>query len=162
MSVGLLAGAQATGSRISAEQAKAVVDFHNKVRKDVGVAPLQWSNELAAYAQAWADHLAASCKISHRPHDQSAWGQKYGENIYWVSNRSMPPLAAARGWYSEIKDFRKGAIQVQNISRTGHYTQMVWKDTRKMGMGMAVCANGTVIYVANYDPPGNYIGEQPF
>ncbi len=61
----------ATGSKVSQEDAQEALNFHNKVRKDVGTSPLEWSAGLARYAQAWADHLAkdGNCKMQHRPHD---------------------------------------------------------------------------------------------
>jgi hypothetical protein len=74
-----------TGSRISREEARAALDFHNRVRSDVGSPPLEWSAKLSEYAQAWADELASSgCKMKHRPHS-GKWEQIYGENIYWCS-----------------------------------------------------------------------------
>src|SRR5687767_14668107 len=74
-----------TGSKVKKEDAVEALKLHNKVRKDVGVVPLQWSAEAAAFAQAWADQLAASgCKLKHRPYS-GTWAQKYGENIYYSS-----------------------------------------------------------------------------
>ena len=60
----------ATGSKIPQKDAQAALDFHNKARQEVNSPPLEWSRELAAYAQAWADHLAeTTCEMMHRPHD---------------------------------------------------------------------------------------------
>jgi pathogenesis-related protein 1 len=39
---------------------------------------------------------------------------------------------------------------------------MVWKETTHVGMGIAICKNGGMIIVANYNPAGNYIGEKPY
>ena len=36
---------------------------------------------------------------------------------------------------------------------------MVWKNSRKVGIGTAVAKDGKMIVVANYKPPGNIIGE---
>lgn len=44
----------------------------------------------------------------------------------------------------------------------GHFTQVVWKNSQKLGVGIAFANNGNkAIVVANYDPPGNYQGQFP-
>jgi len=40
-----------TGSDVPQDQAHLAFDFHNQKRQNVGSPPLQWSTELAAYAQ---------------------------------------------------------------------------------------------------------------
>lgn len=43
---------------------------------------------------------------------------------------------------------------------TGHFTQVVWKNTKNLGVGVAFANNGNkAIVVANYFPPGNYQGQ---
>jgi pathogenesis-related protein 1 len=151
-----------TGSKVSQEQAQAALDYHNKVRADVGSPPLQWSQELSKFAQAWAENLAASnCKMEHRP-ASGKWAQKYGENIFWGAGEEYTAKHASESWYSEIKDYKYGPLKGNNWYKTGHYTQMVWKNTTHVGMGIAYCKNGAVIIVANYNPPGNYMGEKPY
>ena len=151
-----------TGSRISSEEAQAALGFHNRARAEVGSPPLKWSEKLSEYAQAWADELASTgCKMKHRPHS-GKWKQQYGENIYWCMGFVATATDASEDWYSEIKDYKHGRLSAQNFSGIGHYTQMVWKSTRTMGVGVAHCRNGQMIIVANYDPPGNYMGELPY
>src|SRR3954454_15897103 len=93
---GLLAGAGAcpqpeesrpedkTGSALSAKEAADLVELHNKVRKEVGIGPVKWSSELARFAQEWADEVARTGKLAHRPR-QGERKQRYGENIAWGS-----------------------------------------------------------------------------
>lgn len=150
-----------TGSKLEAPEAQEALDHHNKVRKDVGSPPLEWSAEIAAYAQEWADHLAQDgCEMVHRS-SVNMNEKGYGENIYWSSGRSKA-LSASLSWYSEISLYHGEAISMSNFSGFGHYTQMVWKKTTKVGIGKTVCANGSVIIVANYDPAGNFIGQKPY
>lgn len=147
-----------TGSQISQQEAQAALDFHNKTRQDVNVAPLTWSAELSAFAQAWADHLAQNgCTMRHRP-TSGTWAQQYGENIYWAQGHYLLAVDASRSWYSEIHDYEHGPFSA-NRNKTGHYTQMVWQQSKTLGIGKATCKNGAVIVVANYDPRGNMIGE---
>jgi hypothetical protein len=55
-------------------------------------------------------------------------------------------------WYDEIKDydFNGGGFSMT----TGHFTQVVWKQTKQIGCAKVTC-KGMDIYVCNYDPPGN-------
>ncbi len=150
-----------TGSKVKKEDAVTALRFHNKVRKDVGAPPLQWSVEAAAFAQAWAEKLAANgCKIQHRPYS-GTWAQKYGENIYFFSGNATP-LMASNAWYNEIKEFTYGKLERNSWAKSGHYTQMVWRTTTKVGIGIASCPSGASIIVANYDPAGNFMGDKPY
>jgi pathogenesis-related protein 1 len=153
---------QNTGSKLTKEEAQASLDFHNKVRKDVGVGSLQWSAELAAFAQSWADKLVNSgCKLEHRP-ASGKWAQQYGENIFFGMGKEITVLNASAAWYGEIKDFKNGKLTTSNWTKVAHYTQMVWNTTTSMGMGKATCPSGAIIVVANYNPRGNYMGEKPY
>jgi len=44
------------------------------------------------------------------------------------------------------------------VVTAGHFTQVVWKSTKEMGIGKAVAANGWVFVVASYRPAGNMMG----
>lgn len=151
-----------TGSNASQQDAQTALDHHNKVRKDVGTPSLEWSPELAEYAQAWADELAKrNCAFEHRP-DSGPWAGIYGENIFWGSASGYTLLSASESWYDEIQVYKHGPISDANWPAAGHYTQMVWKSTKTMGMGIATCKSGAVLIVANYDPSGNYWGEKAY
>jgi pathogenesis-related protein 1 len=151
-----------TGSKANQKDAQEALDFHNKVRKDVGTKPLQWSTELAKYAQAWADNLAnTGCDMKHRPH-AGEWKQIHGENIFWGSGAGYTVLNASESWYSEIKDYKHGPLTNDNWADAGHYTQMVWKSTTQVGIAQVTCKGGEILIVANYDPPGNYMGDSAY
>ena len=148
-----------TGSNLSATQAKEVLDHHNKVRGDLHLPPLTWSAALASFAQDWADSLVSTgaCNLRHRQNNG------YGENIYMNSSAaSFKPLSASLAWYAEKQKYTYSKIGEAGSAHSMHYTQMVWKDTKEMGLGMTTCANGGVIVVANYNPAGNYTGNYPY
>jgi pathogenesis-related protein 1 len=157
------ASAQAQTVRTLTETEKQeAIEVHNKARADVGVGPLAWSDTLAQFASAWGKELASQgCKIRHRPRS-GEWAQQYGENIFWSSAGSSTLAEASRSWYSEIRDFRNVTLEGNNWYKTGHYSQMVWRNTQRVGMAAVTCPNGSVIIVANYDPPGNYMGEKAY
>lgn len=135
---------------------QAILAYHNKVRAAVGVPPLKWSPALATYAQKWADHLIeSSCRMEHRSDSH------YGENIYQGTVGYYSAVDAAKAWESEKKFYRGGPLTQSNWKPAGHYTQMVWRDTRLLGCGEAAC-NKLLMVVCNYDPAGNYIGRKPY
>uniref|UniRef100_A0A8C8VT76 SCP domain-containing protein n=1 Tax=Peromyscus maniculatus bairdii TaxID=230844 RepID=A0A8C8VT76_PERMB len=42
---------------------------------------------------------------------------------------------------------------------TGHFTAMVWKNTRKTGVGKASASDGSSFVVARYFPAGNLVNQ---
>ncbi|NUP05461.1 MAG: hypothetical protein HOW73_05300 [Polyangiaceae bacterium] len=126
-----------------------VLDEHNRYRAAHCAPPLQWSPELAKVAQKWADTLAKKgCILEH---SQS----KLGENLAGGTASVMGPDRAAAMWYEESKahDYSKTGFSMGS----GHFTQLVWKGSEKLGCGTVTCKDKR-IWVCNYDPPGNMEG----
>lgn len=152
-----------TGSNVSVLDAEAALKFHNKARADVGVAPLIWSVSLSEYAQEWANRLAneQQCQLIHR----SKLNQKIlqvGENIAKHRKSNQPATYASEMWYKEISDFEYVPFNFNAGYHYAHYTQMIWYNTTEVGIGIAQCADGSYIIVANYNPPGNYGNQYPY
>lgn len=152
-----------TGSNVSSEQAKEALAYHNKARADVEVGPLTWSPKLADFAQKWANNLVSNgkCKLEHRP-GSGEWKGIYGENIAMLVPKKNAALESSEMWYSEISKFKNVILNNTNWYAAGHYTQMVWRNTKSVGIGAAKCSNGYYIVVANYDPSGNYMGQKAY
>ena len=144
------------------------LQVHNDARKEVGVAPLVWSKKLEEQAQKYAKQIARTNNYKHS-------NTQDGENLamyyeYEKSNKiktyiysDTPLYDASIAWYNEIKDYKYSKIKRYRIGpKIGHYTQMVWKDTKKVGIASAVSKNGKVYVVARYFPVGNYLGEYPY
>jgi pathogenesis-related protein 1 len=143
-------------SAMSPAHIREITGYHNKVRHDVGVGPLKWSSSLAAFAQQWADELAASsCRMKHRR------GHKFGENLFIGTAGHYRAVHAAKAWEGERPLYTGGVLTRANWKPAGHYTQMVWRNTARLGCGESQC-KGMLMVVCNYDPPGNYIGEKPY
>jgi pathogenesis-related protein 1 len=134
---------------------------HNAVRAEVNPAaatplpPLAWSSEVASAAQAHA----ARCVFEH---SQSG----YGENIYATSG-SATPADVVNSWSSEVEEYDYASNGCSGTC--GHYTQVVWAASLRLGCGMADCSENSPLgsdtwqlWVCNYDPPGNYIGQRPY
>ncbi|XP_066964273.1 uncharacterized protein [Macrobrachium rosenbergii] len=130
----------------------------NEHRKKHGVKPLKLSKEINKHAKEWAKKLAADEKLAHRPDN------KYGENVYCVSSNSstfkIKGKEVTDKWYSEIKDHVFGEEPKGSLLKSGHFSQMIWKDSKQVGIGYARSAAGTKIFVvANFDPQGNWLGQ---
>jgi hypothetical protein len=41
----------------------------------------------------------------------------------------------------------------------GHFSQVVWRDSKELGVAVAKNRSGHIFVVANYSPPGNFIGS---
>jgi pathogenesis-related protein 1 len=132
--------------------AQEMLTVHNAIRAERKLPPLQWSNELAAYSKRWANTLLAKNLSIHNPNSP------YGENIFLAGVGSAPSLAVKQ-WASESRDYDYRT----NSCRTdcGHYTQIVWRDSRRVGCALARGSQRDV-WVCSYDPPGNYRGEWPY
>lgn len=155
-------GQTMASSALSQQEISSLLAVHNQARAEVGVAPVSYSSSLAAYAQAWADHLASSgCQMKHRP-SSGPWAQIYGENIAMISGASANAGQASRMWYDEKSAYHGQPVTMSNLMSIGHYTQMVWRGTTHVGCGKAVCANGYVIFVCNYNPSGNTLNGTPY
>lgn len=60
-------------------------------------------------------------------------------------------------WYNEKS--RHHFDQEPTDLRSGHFTQVVWKASRELGVGVEKNRNGQIFVVASYWPAGNYIGS---
>jgi uncharacterized protein YkwD len=130
---------------------KAALKAHNEYRKKHHAPPLELSDDLCKVAQAWADKIAANDKMEHSENG-------YGENIHWSSANVTDGKAPVEHWYSEVKDYKfAGDLDYQR--GTGHFTQVVWKDTKELGIAKATGKSGGTYVVANYNPSGNFVGK---
>ncbi|GCE29250.1 hypothetical protein KDA_47340 [Dictyobacter alpinus] len=146
-----------------------ILATHNAYRSEVGInAPaLQWSSDLAAGAQKWADNLATN--IHDLQHSDSSARPGLGENIAMESKGGYTPAQLVDTWgkteidgSSEQGNFKRGTFpdisKTGNWADAGHYTQVIWRTTTSVGCGLA--SDGTNDYlVCRYSPAGNMQGE---
>lgn len=147
---------QAKSSLFSEKEIKDFLDLHNKARKEVGTPPLEWSEELAQYAQEWATHISQLGVLKHRD------VFTYGENCAMTGGGTWQLVDGAKLWYQEKSKYKGQVLTGSNWSKAGHYTQMVWRNTTMVGAGKATNAQGETYIVANYNPAGNMQGEKAY
>lgn len=132
------------------------VAAHNAWREEVNVPPLQWSDTLATHAQDWADTLQCrGCMLEHRPDND------YGENLAWASGTRLTPERVVAMWGEEKAFYDYDSNTCARGEVCGHYTQVVWRTSARVGCATARCGDSEV-WVCNYDPPGNWVGEKPY
>lgn len=135
---------------IREEWKQATLDAHNRLRAQHGVPPLTWNDECYLAAKRRADTCQAKGGMEHG--DLQGPSGRHGQNIFWCSRPGSSADRVAQSWYDEITD---PGYDFQNpgfTHGTGHFTQVVWRDTRSVGM--AVSEDGCFV-VANYFPAGN-------
>lgn len=59
-------------------------------------------------------------------------------------------------WYNESSSYKYDGKFDHDA---GHFTQVIWKGTRKVGFGFALNESGRFYAVANYYPAGNFKGK---
>ncbi|OIV96113.1 hypothetical protein TanjilG_13045 [Lupinus angustifolius] len=126
---------------------------HNAARSEVNVPNVVWDDTVAAYAQSYADQRRGDCNLVHS-------GGSYGENIA-KSTGDLSGNDAVGLWVDEKPNYDYDSNSCI-VGQCGHYTQVVWRNTKSIGCAKVRCDNGGTFITCNYDPPGNYVGEKPY
>jgi len=134
---------------------QAALDEHNKLRAKHQAPDLTWDAALAAQAQSWA----GACAFEH-----SKMGN--GENLWAGYGSAFSGAAAVKSWYDELTNPGYDFSNPGFSHGTGHFTQVVWKSTTRVGCAVQVCKplkpmswNPGNFFVCEYSPPGNYQGQ---
>ena len=135
---------------------------HNAERARIGVPALGWDPALAANARVWADELAATGRFEHSPDEPGKPLQ--GENLWAGTPRAFSPEAMVGLWTAEKADYRPGLFpnnsRSGDVERVGHYTQLIWRSSRRVGCAAAVGRREEFL-VCRYSDAGNVMGQRP-
>ena len=133
---------------------------HNNLRSLHGVPPLILNEELNQIAQKYANKIVKGNSLIHSNQKDRCLkgkeGEWVGENLYgsFMSGGIIYTCGdMSKSWYNEIKDYNFDTGESTGV--TGHFTQLIWKDTKEVGFGVAFNGN-RLMTVANYYPGGNF------
>ncbi len=133
---------------------------HNKWRSRVGVADLEWSEDLAKKAMALVDGNSCNITINSEGLGQNnvgsaafdtpesivdTWAGGFQYYIYDLDSCTFPPLGGTPVNYCDS------------------YKQIIWANSTSLGCAVAQCIlQERSVWVCLYDPPGNIPGEKPY
>jgi hypothetical protein len=157
--VGIGAPAAAASSNLPSQMPARILAAHNAARARAGVPPLTWDASLGDAAANYAVYLALTNTFQHS-NRQARPG--VGENLWMGTRGAYSYEAMIGGWTSEQRDFVPGIFPAVsrsgNWERVGHYTQMVWPTTTRVGCAIASNAQNDFL-VCRYSPAGNVMGR---
>lgn len=137
-----------------------LLEAHNHARTMDNAPPLEWSHRLAVEAKQWAEVLASEGRMRHASIDERKGA---GENLWMGSAGRFSASFMVNAFVDEKQHFKPGKFP--DISHTGnwrdvgHYTQVVWKDTRELGCAVVRNQRDDFL-VCRYWPAGNIYGAQ--
>lgn len=151
-------------SYLTEEQEELLVELHNHYRGQVSpsasaMLPLKWDPNLKLLAQGYA----AKCVWSHNPELEDT-----GENLF-AGTGPLDLRVAMEKWFLEHLDYTFQNNSCDEEKMCGHYTQMVWAGTHRVGCAFHICNSmegldweRVSFLVCNYFPAGNYEDERPY
>lgn len=137
-----------------------LLDAHNLERDRFGAPRVAWSDKLAREAHEWAQQLAREGRMRHSTQADRGGA---GENLWMGSAGNYSASFMVEAFAAEKRHFKPGKFP--HISRTGnwrdvgHYTQVVWHDTRQIGCAVVRNQRDDFL-VCRYWPAGNTYGHE--
>lgn len=138
-----------------------IVNYHNELRRAVEHASdmllMSYDEKAAVNAQAWVDQ----CILAHgAPSTRLIDGYELGENLFYSSSLNSW-TDAITDWHAEVSHYLYPSGSTNGKS-VGHYTQVVWNSSYKIGCGVKLCPNGIYFYACHYYRAGNFNGWLPY
>lgn len=139
-------------------------DFSQQPAPEQALPPLQDSPVVQASA---AQH-AQACVFAHI-------NNQYGQNLFAGTGTSWTVEQAVNSWAYEARHYDFDTDSCVAGEQCGHYTQLVWENTRNVGCVIQQCdqitdGSGNAIFngrsgmmiFCHYDPPGNFYSQLPY
>jgi hypothetical protein len=124
-----------------------------------GAPLLIWDNDLGTAAAAYAQQMAFTGRFEHS--DRKA-RRGIGENLWMGTHGAYTIERMVGAWASEKRMFVPGIFPANSRSGNwidiGHYTQMIWPTTTRVGCALASTPR-TDYLVCRYSPAGNIDGR---
>ncbi|PIN16202.1 Defense-related protein containing SCP domain [Handroanthus impetiginosus] len=123
------------------------VDAHNAARAQVRVGPIAWD-------ETYVNSRLGDCNLVHSGNKQ------YGENLA-AGSGDFTGRAVVNLWVAEKRNYNYNSNSCFG-GECLHYTQVVWRNSVRLGCARARCNNGLWFISCNYAPPGNVVGQRPY
>lgn len=135
-----------------------LLNEHNKLRRIYGdVKSLELDDELSRKAQEHAEFLASKQSKLENSKDETV-----GENLYYLESPDGHYTAKhiVEYWIRRSNFDLNWPVHNRNKpTSTNHFTQMVWKNSSKLGVGVAKAENNAIYVAAFYFPRGNVVNH---
>jgi hypothetical protein len=152
--------AQAAAASFASEFPARILAAHNSERARMGMPPLTWDAALGNEAAAYAQQMAFTGMFQHS-NRQARRG--VGENLWMGTHGAFSPESMVGGWSSEKRYFMPGVFpsnsRTGNWEDVGHYTQMIWPTTTRVGCALASTPRVDYL-VCHYATAGNIDGRR--
>ena len=132
------------------------LNAHNYYRRYHHAGPLTINNQLSRIAENYSRRLAYTIRgLQHSTNRYN--NEALGENLYFCFGKEPTGNETTKSWYDEIQyhDFNSD----YGCSYSGHFTQLIWKNSKEVGFGVTKNKDGQWFVVANYFPAGNIMGK---
>nr|XP_034317946.1 cysteine-rich secretory protein LCCL domain-containing 2 isoform X1 [Crassostrea gigas] len=159
--------------RTLSTEAAEFLRVHNEKRRIVSpkatnMREMVWDEGLETIARNYAE----KCDFNHNKLRSTSVGYYVGENLY-VSYGDISPEAAVTAWDNEKTDydFANNVCDPNSKYGCGHYTQVTWAESEKVGCAKKYCSSVNdfttknlpgYLVVCNYGPGGNVNNRRPF
>jgi uncharacterized protein YkwD len=170
-------GAPPSSPTALSQEMQTLLDLQNKYRAQTNppTSALTWDSGLEQKAQSWASYLSSrGCSPQTRPDPhpdtsnpaeagylcppgQSSCSEAdtIGQNIARFQGDKGSAEGCIQGWIiDECKNYYNVPGPGEN---KGHFSQIMWASTTKVGCANLMCADGTTVWVCDYSPAGNVI-----
>lgn len=133
---------------------RSILQKHNEYRSQYSCPELTINSNLCSYAQERANTIAESEIFAHDSENP------YGENLWAAYGSNIDNTSCVDTWMDEEQyyDYDKNNW----VEKSGHFSQVLWSDTKRIGIGQQYGNNGYSYVVCVYDPPGNILNQRPF
>jgi pathogenesis-related protein 1 len=147
----------ATTTTMAQNSPEDYVAAHTAARAEVGLGQVWWDQNLADYAEWWANQRRGVC-------GGHSGVVGYGENTYWgPAGWPWSGVDAVNLWVDEKQYYDYDSNSCWGPYGCGHYTQVVWHDSTLIGCARVECDNDLGVFITcNYYPPGNWDNQRPY
>ncbi|CAH1113370.1 unnamed protein product [Psylliodes chrysocephalus] len=166
---------------LTEEDKQLILDVHNELRNKVATGQetignqppasnmnaLSYNEEIATFAQCHSNE----CQFKHDKCRRTAEWEWVGQNLEKKfssdGNVRVAINASIHNWYREVKSFSSSWINTfaEHGVMIGHYTQLVWAESKYVGCGLTNYLSGDLnyfIFACNYGPGGNVAGASVY